>query len=1125
MRVISNLIEGFSGINYAFSGCCDSEIEIFFELDPGDADHDVYSISLTTAFGGSCNVEITEVGGIAYTTSPGSSVSVALSGTFVITQGNRLQLKFKYCPCNAVGVGGFIGVSLSCLNHSGNDDFNFYIQTLDATNYLSPGQIVQETTDVTFSDCLPNCNTSKDILHLHNPTSIPVWMTSTITGATGFDFFLDGNSIDIIGGFWMPPGDSIIQISNPNCTLPFGSNFSIEFSMCSQTLPPININHVQNYCTDCGLDCSSVLVNTTHPNPRVTICPYYNGNIAFPNWTGGTNSGIISTLTPYPDRMKFEWIGMTFGATSVYFANNPNYIYAPNFNTGDSVTLYWEFETGNLNNSDFEIVYFDSTIGGGNTQIIAPGTLFPNTKYTGSYTIPYFVDPGFVAYNGGYFLINNVAVSPGDILEIKNARIKLQKNQVVSLIPQSSLSCSNLDEYNTTAIGDYKEVVFDLYYQNGFQDNTEVWFNPFVFGQSADFGTKYSSGTIDAHPPTGYYIRVMNSMVASGSEIPMTLISDVTQTNMSCSIEIIDNYNFKIHFSFFLTEDMLDWITANATDNERRLIYGSVADSNPYYPMRRSVFTEKRLFGALIYVRDKNWPLTFDTTVSPPKPLTWYECFLDKKVYFEVRWWNSGLSLSASEMSNPQFKLMRGANIVNNLSSISKTELTFEINSATSVDYCVIWLFDTANTTGNTNFKDDYDSSRALIGTISTIGQLDNHLYSPSQAPTNIGGTTYQVKVTIGNNLNPNGNYHIGAICYNGTTGLVNSFLRTGIPVTTNIDLTDICCPMDIDVHWYDYTQDINDACFTPTVKERIANGMTVNGGSFVTCLENLGMPTGASWLDYLTNVGLFIYIKKDNYPTAGKNTYFYYDVFTSDRNTAVAGNWVNNNSKLTVSDNGTTLFTMWEDRVKWEDTPFDGNNVLTGPSNQYFNRLGTGVVNGNLYVNNFGITNSWGGQEVYFEYNFRFDISSFQPSVTPFVLSQINKIKPFDFEPVQAPDTNILLPLTVEGYNGTNWVTIDSSTFCIDNYQSMRLISPTVNSSYDTGVPLFIFSYYPYTINNQLEYEQTTGITPIIQLLEGNLVQNMSGAYNGSVATITLNPENLQEGTYQFCVVYQKST
>lgn len=1120
MLLITNLTQGASN-NYAFTSCCDSEFEVFLELAPGEADHEVSFIQIDTNGTAGNNIQILEIGGIPYSTPYAVSTYTALSPTFILTQGNRLSIKLKYCTTAAGSIFDFLQFTIDCVNHPSYSHY-FYLRFygLDPANYLSPGQIVQETTDVTFSDCLPNCNTSKDILHLHNPTSIPVWMTSTITGATGFDFFLDGNSIDIVGGFWMPPGDSIIQISNPNCTLPFGSNFSIEFSMCSQTLPPININHVQNYCSDCGLDCSSVLVNTTHPNPRVTICPYYNNDFVNPNWTGGSFSGSTAQFTPTVNYIQLDWV--VGGYTNSFIANNPYYVYAPNFNLGDSITIYWELETGPLTNSSLDVYFEDYMLGGSNPSIITSGNLQPNTVYSGSYNLASFIDPGLSIFNGGYFKIAGTVLG-GDYIVIKNARIRFQKNQVVSLIPQSSLSCSNLDEYNTTAIGDYKEVVFDLYYQNGFQDNTEVWFNPFVFGQSADFGTKYPSGTIDAHPPTGYYIRVMNSMVASGSEIPMTLISDITQTNMSCSIEIIDNYNFKIHFSFFLTEDMLDWITANATDNERRLIYGSVADSNPYYPMRRSVFTEKRLFGALIYVRDKNWPLTFDTTVSPPKPLTWYECFLDKKVYFEVRWWNSGLSLGASEMSNPQFKLMRGTNIVNNLSSISKTELTFEINSATSVDYCVIWLFDTANTTGNTNFKDDYDSSRALIGTISTIGQLDNHLYSPSQAPTNIGGTTYQVKVTIGNNLNPNGNYHIGAICYNGTTGLVNSFLRTGIPVTTNIDLTDICCPMDIDVHWYDYTQDVNDACFTPTVKERIANGMTVNGGSFVTCLENLGMPTGASWLDYLTNVGLFIYIKKDNYPTAGKNTYFYYDVFTSDRNTAVAGNWVNNNSKLTVSDNGTTLFTMWEDRVKWEDTPFDGNNVLTGPSNQYFNRLGTGVVNGNLYVNNFGITNSWGGQEVYFEYNFRFDISSFQPSVTPFVLTQINKIKPFDFEPVQAPDTNILLPLTVEGYNGTNWVTIDSSTFCIDNYQSMRLISPTVNSSYDTGVPLFIFSYYPYTTNNQLEYEQTTGITPIIQLLEGNLVQNMSGAYNGSVANITLNPANLQEGTYQFCVVYQK--
>lgn len=1119
MQLITNLQQGYSSVNYAFTGCCDSEFEVFLELQPGDADHEITEIDAHST--GVCNIQILEIGGIPVSTGYAPNVGTLVTPNFILTQGNRLSVKFKYCPCSSGTTPDLFTIEVYCSQHPlAPHYFNFNLYGLDPTTWTSAGQIIRETSDIAYSDCLNDCDAKKDIIHLHNPSSIPVWMQSGLSLTAGFNFWLDGNLIDITG-FWMPPGDSVIQLSNPGCSVPAGSNFNIYFVMCSQSLPTVVVRHIQNYCTNCGLDCASVQVNTSHPNPKVTVCPNYNGNIASPNWNSVSTIGYISASTTYnTTNIKVENTSMMPGVLLNTFHIPSFYTFPPNFNTTDHVNIYWEFETGNILSGNQFDLYFDASNIGGASSVIISG-LLPNTIYSGIIDIPSFIYvtlPSPILNNTGWFKIYASNFDPGDYIEVKTANIKFQQYQAQSLIPQTSLSCSNLQLYNTTAIGDYKEVEFNLYYQNGFQDNTEVYFNPFIFGRTANFADKYPSGQIDSPPATGYYYRAMATDIGAG-QIGMTLIADVTQKNYNCTIELMDNYNFIIRFGFYIIEDTLDWISSAVLDNERKLIYSDVTAFSPYLTPTWSgnVFTANRLFGSLIYIFDINWPTGYDPNGRPNQ---WYNCYLDKKVYFAAGFWDRSAPGVGSYMFNPQWTFTRGATPVTGLSTIFKTEVTFEINTFDPVDNIIFWLFDTNNTTGGNDFFIDTDSSRALVGTITTAGQLDNHLYSPSQAPTNTVGTTYQAKVTIDNAINPNGNWHIGAICYSSTQNRVESFLRRSIPVSTTIDLADICCPMDVDVHWYDYTSDINDGCFTPTVQERIQNAMEINAGALQTCLENLGMPVGSSWLDYMTNAGLFIYIKEDNYPRVNKRIYFPYGVYTSDRNPAMPYNWINNNPEFTVIDNGTTLNTNWDGRVPWDKTqPYTGA-ALTSNMTQYFNRTAITQTQTNNYANALGITQSWGGKEVVFEYNFGFDISSFLPLVQPFVLTQTNVLKVYDFEPVSSPDTNYMLPLTIEGWNGTSYINLGSRPFCLDYYSHIKITSELTNGLTD-GTFVCTFSYYPYTAVNLRENENPSApysIPQLNQIIE--ITGTPSSDYISGSAAVLLDTSMLQPGTYQFCAI-----
>jgi hypothetical protein len=1121
MRAITNLIS-WSTLQYnnIYANCCDNYFEVTYKLDPGESDHEVWLI-YAYAFGAGTNIQIIEAAGIPYTTTFGATSSAALSPTFILTQGNELTIKYRYCSNVAIGANEQIQLTLTCNNHAIPDhSFSFKFRGRDiVADYTS---FIAEQSAV-FTNCTNDCDTIKDLLHLNNPSSLPIHVTSTLSTTCGFNFFIDGNPIDITD-FQLPVGQSVLQINNPGCVVPAPCDFDILFDFCGNTLN-IPITHDITYCNSCGIDCRGITISSNPISmPKVAIAPDfdYGPTIFTPSnstWIWGQNSGGAYTPTYSTSGIRIDYpstIGFTESFIGCQLPNS--YTYSPTFTAGDALTFYWYFETGNISNNTWEVSYSGLLTGGSPINLIPAGTILPNTVYQGTISIPSFVDPGIVTYNQGYYDIRNYSLVNGDYIEVKNVRFQLQQVVKQILLPQIDLDCSTLNSYNATSIGDAKEITFQYYYHNGFADFSKVYFNPWAFDATADFHSKYPGGVI-TEPYSGFVVDVMSSWIGTGLQ-EMNFLGPNNQKNYKAYINLIDGNQFEIVLQFFFIQDLLDWVDLYDTENRRKLLYSSADISTlELTNTANSVYLQTKAFGYLIYIYDTNYIVGYTNTV-PPKPIA-YECYADNKVMFDVRWWNQGLNGGLPEMSNHSFSFSRNSNPVTQLSSIRPTTASFDVYYNGTIDHAIFWLFDTSQNDNTIDFYDNYDSSRALIPTSISNGVIDHHIEGPSVAVTNLGSGHYYVSATISKNINPNGQYRLAAICYDTTNDIVNSFLSDSLSVKNTVDLWDVCCDMSVDVHWYDYNNDYNDPCFMPTVKERIKNDMYIDAGPFQTCLENLGMPVGANWLDYMEAVILNIYIKRDTYPTPTQRTYFMYATYGALRDTSITGNWdlTNASPYLTVGESGSTLYTSWTGRVLWNDTPFTPSftrSVQVSDMTNWMDRsLATGV-NATNYANFHNITYNWADQDVYFEYLFKFDLTSFLPTAPPLFLAQINQLHPMGFEPVSPTYTEIITDVVIEGWDGSTLTPITGS-FCLANYDYLK-VTTTLDASYTDGILIATLNYYPYTEFDIKEHETAPAIQ--ISMMSDPEMFNVDSNFTAGNAVFFIDCSQLSAGDYEICSI-----
>jgi hypothetical protein len=647
------------------------------------------------------------------------------------------------------------------------------------------------------------------------------------------------------------------------------------------------------------------------------------------------------------------------------------------------------------------------------------------------------------------------------------------------------------------------------------QAGQKFYFNPVLFDVNCNIASRYGSGIIDSPPQSGWFFDLTdNSMI--GNTYNMTIfgtgVNANSQRNINATIYFADNTNFFITLNFYMISDLEDWISNVMLANQPKLLNSHVSAPTPLTNVVQSVYNSQKQLCLFTYMTDSNIQVNGSD----------FGCFLTKSLAWTARFWNQGLNATPSEFTNPQFNFKRNGVSVPNFSTVQQTELIFEIDTPTMPNDIVLWLFDTSQTDNFDNFVSNYDSSRLMIYDAVGSYQITNLFWAPATGVTNVGGTTWQIKVTVDKAINPNGQWRVGAIVY-GVAGLQiisNSFISDIIPVT-QIPGIELCCSLNYSNTWNDYSLGLINECFAPTMKERIQNKMTITDGTFDDCLIDLGMNPANSWIDYLQRVTLNIYRKVDNYPSPGQITFFYFDSLSSNRIAGFPDNWQNNNSDLIVSDDGTTLLTEWNGRVRYESNSYISNgNVFVANMAQGFTRTPAGAL-ASTYISVNNANFDWSDLDIYFEYQFEFDLSPIYGQSCEFVIVRNNLIHPVDFETNPQPYTQMLKSIIVRGVKngiGTNIV----GPFCDGQFDYLLVeVQQLVSLDY-TFVALL--DRFPYGVGNLLEANGAPSATGLTQLTVPEMY-DVDPTFSSGSAFFKIDLSLLSPGKYQICGVQLQNT
>lgn len=1053
----------------------------------------------------------------------GTAWANPLNPTIFIPPGIEVTFRLYY-DTNAltVGMNDIIQISLtwedSITHATVGQVFPFEIEVIDTA-----AQVFTQDVNTVFLDCSNDCGAECVVATFTNPSAfdIPVYLTTVNT--IPFTFNANGNPLLYDAGllryYFNLPGNGTVEIraANPNCAITVDTDFVLSYEICSVIASNINVDHNIVNCDKCGISCYGLTVNTTNGSASFidTTDPWYVNQTtgvhswSFPNtsptcsgwfnFINGNNLGLEtnSCVSPY----NIDLLGGVIDFSG--YVNN-----------GDPYEIEYSFTTGSEWTDTYPVVYFDdfcNTLG--IQSYLVTGSVTPNTTYSGTCS-GIFQYPGTVGLPAapGAFQFR-LGANTGDRLTIQSAYIRIRSVNAVNLINPQSLNCSDLSLYNKTAIGDYKSLTYHLNYGNGFQDNVRLWFNPWMYSDTGNFVNTYFNG-FAAEPYTGYLIYVQSSWIGDGLFHPMTLVSNNANAsrNFNARVEFITRHEFKVHFDFYITEDVNDWISNSGSDNHRRLLFSSSNEFNELTLSSQCVYNSQKQLAAYFYIFDQNIITGYNQNGFP----IFYECFSEKRVFFSNRFWNLGLNGGQSEMTNPYFTFHRNGHWVSNLTIFGNTEARFSVGHSSNIDHVVFWLFDTNAYDNSINFYDNYDSSRAVIIDVPTNNAvIDNHFVGPSNAvfEINPGQGVYETIVNIGNNLRTSGVYRLGAICYDNTNNIVNSFISDPLSVATVPDIWDVCSTLDVDSRWQNYYNTYTQTTFSPTIKERIQNQITFGAGAFANTLTNLGMPSGYSWLSYIKQVQLNIYQKVDNYPP-GQRTYFMFKQYVVDRNTSIPGNWDNHGSnEFSVFDTGSDIITNWFGRSLWDGSAFDPNKVYTGPLSEYLSRIPAGFANANTYIGANNINNDWSDKDIYFEYNLIFDLTSLIGTQYVLALTQLNLLHPIAEETNPLPFGSILTDIKIYGAK-VGEAPVELQDQVCDNKYDYLIIQV-----FGTGVAWdnFIAMFEPYPYSNSSLYEENAG-GGIFTQLDTIYIDNAYANFDGSdYAEYHVPLSQLGPGKYKF--------
>ena len=701
-------------------------------------------------------------------------------------------------------------------------------------------------------------------------------------------------------------------------------------------------------------------------------------------------------------------------------------------------------------------------------------------------------------------------------LNCLGAEIQTENNYLAAV----DMFCSAPDLYDRMAIGERKRVKYSLQYDGGFSTGpVEFWFNPWMYSIVCDYLSKFPGGTY-AQPPYGWYRQITPLMVGAGP-IPMWLFLPGAESPSNKNWEVfitVNAFTVDVEFDFYTIYDVDDWITNTILPNQGKLMQNHVFATFPQLTNGvAAVYNSQKNLCAYFWIEDPNVPGG-----------TPFKCHYIRSLPITGRFWNKGLYNGPSEFTNHSFTLERGSNTVRDFSTLTKTKVTFKVQNPLvggAIDHVVFWVFDQNSFDNSVDFYTNYDSSRAEILTDVTIAVIDNHLESPSTAPTLVGGF-WEVTAYVGTGVNAGTAYRIGAVCYDDTNQIVNSFISELIPVT-EVPGVDACCPLDFAPTWSDYHNVYpNTVCMSPTMKERIKNDVLVTADDLVECLSEWGFV--GDWRDLIVDISCNVYTGFYNiappFPAIDPiNIYFYYETYQSTPDIFNPIGFNNPSPSFVCERTGGDIRMTWKGRVRYEA------NVIPAPSDVWkstastpFDRVNLGGGGGPL-ITAFGINYDWANREIVVEYIIKLDLTTLFGQ--PFFINQTyqTKFRPVDFETNPVPYGQLLAPLKIEGWDGSAYELINGP-FCAGKYEHLLVTMNDLIVGSLTGWVIGFLDFNPYGVGS-LQEDDGPALPGILTQLTSPFIYDVPGSFGTSPWTFKIDLSLLVPGDYQICGLFHNRT
>lgn len=372
--------------------------------------------------------------------------------------------------------------------------------------------------------------------------------------------------------------------------------------------------------------------------------------------------------------------------------------------------------------------------------------------------------------------------------------------------------------------------------------NVNLWIKFALFNQGI-----FSVSPSIAKSPMDYAITFPPTITAGTYPIaficPSGFNSNVQQ-NAEANLIIVDSTHFRIEFDFYQIYDELSYQNTSIQDNHSKLLKDcSVAPSELVISSNKNCYNSNLSKLCTTFRFEKGTDFS-DISMSS----VWNSSFYNKNPINNSPYFNT-----------PVWTLER-TTPVSNLSTITNTNVKFNINGATAVTKILGWIIRTDNFDNTVFMFDNYEADFKDI--ISTNPDLNDKIIAPIVDISLLSGSTYEVQYTIdASKLVGGAKYRLIAIVYDNVGLKSNSFISDEyivdhVPCFDGAGFNLIGSLSDYD---REFTGSDLECVIEERIKSKIYFDYTANQWAD-DILDRLGITTSNDFRRYLTKVKFDIY-------------------------------------------------------------------------------------------------------------------------------------------------------------------------------------------------------------------------------------------------------------------------